>query len=397
MARLSQEDFEEKFYNIFDRDEWAVIGKYVNNNTNIKILHKPCGTVVERTWASLQRKTCNCPVCHSSKNTKTVVKWVNDIATTNLALFSLLLNKEDGYNYREHSNQYAWFVCPKCGKHHYKIINNVAKQGLSCECCSENISYAEKFFICLLKQLNIDYVYQYTPDWIKPLRYDFYFCLNSNQYIVELDGGLGHGFGSFNPSDFDDCVERDNIKNEQAKLHNHILIRIDCNYNIVGNRYQYIKDNIVKQCGDILDLNKVDFGECNRIALLKNCEYISELWNSGIQGYQNLQNYIPVGRATIRDYLKNASEIGLISESYDEILKINRIYSNKRLQKSKGKAVMCNETGEIFASISEASRQYKKYHASSLLNYFIKNRKYCGTLPDGTCLTWRLIEDKSAS
>lgn len=67
MTRLSQEEFEEKFYDIFDRDEWEVIGKYVNNNTNIKILHKPCGTVTERKWVNLHKGKCFCPTCNPNK------------------------------------------------------------------------------------------------------------------------------------------------------------------------------------------------------------------------------------------------------------------------------------------------------------------------------------------
>lgn len=136
---------------------------------------------------------------------------------------------------------------------------------------------------------------------------------------------------------------------------------------------------------------------CHSRAVSRYCIYIAELWNDGIRGYDNLKKHIPVDRCTLRRYLKEASKAGLILESYEEILNINRKYSNEKLQKSKGTPVMCNETGEIFVSISEAARQYKKYHASNLLGYFSRNDSYCGILPDGTHLTWIKLDNKNVA
>ena len=242
-----------------------------------------------------------------------------------------------------------------------------------------------------MNQLDIDYEYQYSPDWIKPLRYDF--CIKHIKYIIELDGGLGHGYGGFNEELYEKSLIYDEIKNNKAIENGFKIIRIDCNYNSADNKFQYIRDNIIRDCFSILDISHVDFNKCNKDALLKNCEYISNLWNSGIRGYQNIQKYLPFARATIRGYLKDASEIGLIKESYDEILNINRKFSNEQLKKSKGCPVKCNETGEIFVSISEAAREYKKYHAGNLLGYFSRNSSYCGILPDGTKLTWQKLEN----
>lgn len=247
----------------------------------------------------------------------------------------------------------------------------------------------------LFTQLDIEYKYQYSPEWIKPLRYDFYFVFNGVDYIVEMDGGLGHGNGGLTKEQAEKSIVNDNIKNKRALDHNHILIRINCDYERVENRSLYIKESIMSSMlSTIIDLSPVDFDKCNLQASMKYCSYISELWNSNVRGYDNLKQFIPVDRGTLRRYLKEASEANLIEESYDEILKINRLYSNKKLQKSKGQPVKCNETGDIFVSISEAARKYKKYHASNLLGYFSRHDRYCGYLPDGTQLTWQKIDDE---
>lgn len=58
-----------------------------------------------------------------------------------------------------------------------------------------------------------------------------------------------------------------------------------------------------------------------------------------------------------------------------------------------GKPVLCETTGEVFNSIGEACEKYKLKKTNlgrSCLK--IKNWKSCGTLPDGTKLTWRFYD-----
>lgn len=44
----SQEEFEEKFYDIFNKDEFQIVGEYVNTSTPIKIKHLKCDNIMER-------------------------------------------------------------------------------------------------------------------------------------------------------------------------------------------------------------------------------------------------------------------------------------------------------------------------------------------------------------
>ena len=390
--RLTQSEFEEKFYSIYDASEWSVVGNYINNRTKIEIKHNKCGNSIFMSWTNLSNMKCNCKHCNPNKDTSNVIVGVNDIATTNKEMYDLLLDKSDGNKYREHSNKYVYFKCPNCGAVHYKMINTVSGNGLCCECMSDGVSYPEKYFICLLNQLNIEYEYQFEPEWIKPMRYDFEFVYDGVKHIVEIDGNLGHGNFSYDKISKADSLKRDLYKDDKAIENGYIITRIDAAYKDVNIRNTYLQNSILNSAiSTIFDLSYIDFNKCNEYAIINYCNRISELWNNGIRGYENIRKYIPVSRTTIRRYLREASNIGLIHESYDEILKINRPYSNKQLQVSKGTSVKCNETGEIFPSISEASRAYRQYGCSNLLRYFCKGGKFCGHLPDGTPLTWTRV------
>ena len=86
-------------------------------------------------------------------------------------------------------------------------------------------------------------------------------------------------------------------------------------------------------------------------------------------------------------------ELNMINESPEDIKLLNRKYGIKMYGGSNSKKVMCNETGEIFNSYEEAHRKYNAH----LSNYFREdNRVYSGSLPDGTRLTWQLIEKKAS-
>lgn len=387
--KKTHEEFVQDFDSLYKK-EYTVKGKYINAITPIDIRHEKCGYIFARTPNYLlSRKSCICPMCYPNKGTTRTIPYVNDIYTTNKELYNLLLNKEDGHRFKESSNKKTWFKCPYCGEHLYKKINSVNHQGLSCPKCGDGISYPEKFMYNLLSQLNINFKYQYSPKWVYPYKYDFYFNLNNKKYIIEMDGGLGHGNSTFNNKKDNKGKFIDNYKDNLAKQHGYIIIRINCNYKDILIRYDYIKNNIINsKLKDILNLSNVDLEECNNFAQISILIKVSKLWNNNIRSYDELKNELHFDRPTIRKYLKKCSESKLIKESYSEILSIVRKYSNKKLAISKGQKVLCNETGEIFNTYKEAN---KKYHAE-LSNYFSKNYKTSGHLPNGTRLTWTKIK-----
>lgn len=139
-----------------------------------------------------------CPVC--SIPPKIILQGINDMWTTNSELAKLLADPEDGYKYTQQSHQRVDWKCPDCGNIiKNKSIAQINNYGLSCPVCSDGISYPNKLSHYLFDRLNIIYhfeelKYEYSPYWIRPnhYRYDVYFQY-IKKYIVEMDGGYGHG------------------------------------------------------------------------------------------------------------------------------------------------------------------------------------------------------------
>ena len=133
----------------------------------------------------LEGKGCAC--C----NGKIVVKGINDIATTNPELIKYFTNKKDPYEYTRNSAKDVKIKCPDCGYEKHMKITTLYTYGFGCTKCGDGISYPNKFIINLLKQLNVDFKTEYSPDWVNGRRYDAY--VPSLSLIIEMDGGLGHG------------------------------------------------------------------------------------------------------------------------------------------------------------------------------------------------------------
>ncbi len=88
--------------------------------------------IVSRT-RGVNGKGSGCPYCKGLK----VLKGFNDIWTTNPKLASWLADKNDGYRYRQTSNEYTDWICPNCNKIvKNKKISNVYLNGIHCHACS---------------------------------------------------------------------------------------------------------------------------------------------------------------------------------------------------------------------------------------------------------------------
>ena len=135
-------------------------------------------------------------------------------------------------DYMNTKGQWLWRCkCGICGNEFTtlpaKVIENVVT---SCGCAVQ--SAAERYIYGLLKELNIEFVSQYSFEDCKdiyPLRFDFAIFENDSLlYLIEYDGRQ-----HFEPIDWFGGVEnfkkqqkRDNIKNNYCKLNNINLLRL---------------------------------------------------------------------------------------------------------------------------------------------------------------------------
>lgn len=198
-----------------------------------------------------------CPYCSNHR----LLVGFNDMWTTNPTQASWLLRPEDGHKYMRSAKAKLDWKCPNCGETvRDKIINNVNRNGLSCEKCTNDSSLPEKIVINLLKQLNVSYIYDRSLAWSNNKRYDFY--IPSLNLIIETHGSQHYEerrgrFGKETP--LKEVQANDKYKYELAivngiKSENYIVI--DCS----RSKFNYIKNNILNSKLSVLfDLSSVNW------------------------------------------------------------------------------------------------------------------------------------------
>lgn len=316
-----------------------------------------------------------------------VISGFNDIHTTRPDVEEWMHNKENAYKYSMSSKEKILWDCPYCGNTFEERICNVYSNRLSCPFCSDGISYPNKFMFNSLHQIkdNLDFLErEYNPDWCKFVfnenercgKYDIYFGINGKRYIVEMDGGLGHGNKTHTNSLLSqyELLQIDMIKDKLAEEQGIKVIRIDCNYKS-NDKYTYILNNILNSdLKDIVVLSKIDFDLSNKNSVNSLIAKTGELWNQGLTTGQ-IKKELKIGEGTVTSYLKTASEIGICDYTV-----------KKSIARSKYKKVYCITTNIIFESVTSAAKTYNTNRDG--INKCCKGiKKYSGML-NGVPLQW---------
>lgn len=201
-----------------------------------------------------------CPICAGKK----VVKGINDIGTTHKELIPYFLNENDAYMHSNGSGKKCLFKCLECGHVKQITIHSFIKHGFSCPVCNDGISYPNKFMANLLKQINIKFESEYSPDWISPKRYDFY--LPEYKIIIEMDGKFHFEHNDLSNQTNEELKSIDDFKDDVALKNGIYVIRVDCNYKH-NNRMEYIVNSIKNSnLVQIFDLKDFDYDICNENA-----------------------------------------------------------------------------------------------------------------------------------
>ena len=169
-----------------------IIGTYIKSSERIKCKCKIDGYEWNPVAAELLRGK-GCVVCSRKK-------WVPGYTDIPTVAPWMVKYFQGGYDeakqYTVTSTKKIKPVCPTCGRikeSEIMICSIYNNHSIGC-ICGDGISYPNKFGYSFLEQLQVNNIIpEYSPDWIRPLRYDFYFEYQENKYILEMDGGLGHG------------------------------------------------------------------------------------------------------------------------------------------------------------------------------------------------------------
>lgn len=264
-------------------------------------------------------------------------------------LSSLLKEKTISSSLGKGSHTKVWWICPNCGNEIFYPVNKVCVYGyVPCKRCSDNVSYPNKLMYNILEQLGVDFITEYSPDWIKPKRYDFF--LPSYNLIIEMDGALGHGHKTIGEISPTETLNTDNYKDRKCNEHNITMIRIDS----YVSDLDYIKDNVFKsKLAEIFNLDKVDFLSCHKNALSSYKMKVCECWNK-YKEISEIEKRYKFARITIIKWLKDCAKYNLCDydpkkqQTRSGKRNISKAYSANR------KKVICLETKQIFDSCREA-------------------------------------------
>lgn len=341
-------------------DEYEIVGGFIamENVANFKHNH-PNGEIhyFDMTPSSFVYRGSRC-YCENPSVNKLIVGF-NDIATTRPDMAKCLHNKEDAFKYTMYHKEKLEWDCPECGNTFKESPCNVTSNRLSCPYCSDGISYPNKFIFNSLSQIEDDLDFlerEHRPEWCKfdfndrerQGIYDTYFGVNGKQYVVEMDGGIGHGNKVHTNSEYsqEELYQIDVIKDKLANKQGIQVIRIDCNYK-TDDKYTYILNNVLNsQLKDIVDLSKIDFDLSNRNSVNSLIVKAGELWNEGLTAGE-IRKQLKIGEGTVTSYLKTASSIGVCDYTVQ-----------KSQARSRYVKVYCITTNKVFESMTQGAKVY---------------------------------------
>ena len=285
-------------------------------------------------------KGVGCPVCTN----RIVQPGVYDIATTNPEMAKLFYDINDATKYPMHSNEYAYFKCPRCGCKIKACIDKVARRGLSCRRCGDGISYPNKFVYNFMEQLSNlynskDVLFEFTPEksfpWSMNFKhnnkklsgkkiYDIY--IDTHNIIIENHGDYHYEnrFGCI--GDARSLVE---VKdNDAIKKHLAISNGIEESDYIILDCYKsdmlHIKHSIMSSNLPML-LNftedDIDWDLCDRFATSSRIFEVCALWNGGLHSTKGIGTQTRLNRVTVLNYLRRGEELGIVQNPPKRIKK----------------------------------------------------------------------------
>lgn len=298
-------------------------------------------------------KGTGCSCCAN----KVAVTNINSIWETDRWICDLGVSEEDAKKYISGSNDKIIVTCPDCSRIKDKKIRiyDIRKyKGISCS-CNDGYSYPNKFAFSFLEQLGVEFISEYSPSWIKPKRYDFYFELNDRKYILEMDGVLGHGKKMHSKSKItkEESVLIDDYKDLKAKEHRIEVIRINSD----ESKLEFIKGEILdSELKGLFDLSKINWNKCEEFALSNRVKEACEIFRNKTEDMKEISKIMGIDKRTVWVYIKQGVELGWCNYNGKESMR----KSNSKNGKTGNKPIEIFKEGTslgIFPSGAELSRQ----------------------------------------
>lgn len=314
--------------------EIEILGEYTRQDQKIHCRCKIDGYEWDPLIGNLLRGD-KCPVCGN----QVIVAGINDIWTVNPELGAMLDDPEDGYKYGEYTNKRLKLHCPNCGAKKIVAANNITSKGFICPSCGDGISYPEKFMRNLFDQIEIDYDFQYNPDWIKPRRYDFY--IPKHNIVIEVNG-LQHYEDTFlNFANSKSAKEQqiNDLEKADLALKNGIskVIFVDCSF----SRLDYMQESIckneeLKEYFDFSNIDWIDIESKSRKSIVFDvCEFYNNMDDVIGKSSRYICQYIGkefhLCSDTIEKYLRIGSDIHICNFADNQNNELKKITSSRKI------------------------------------------------------------------
>lgn len=242
-----------------------------------------------------------CPYCSGHR----VWTGFNDLWTTHAYLAVLLVDEREGYKHSYGSNVKLDWKCSSCELRIKKVsVAHVVKRGVLCPICSKGISIPEKIMSNVLKNSNVEFIYNRSFEWSDGRQYDFY--LPEYNLIIETHGDQHYReTGRKGARILAEEQENDRYKEQLARENGieHYIV-IDCR----RSEFEFIKNNIEKSnLINLLPKLNLDMRfTIKNENLIRSCE----LWSEGMESTVQIGEVLGIGKGTVRSLLLLGTELG---------------------------------------------------------------------------------------
>ena len=296
-------------------------------------------------------KGCGCLVCSHKKLAKyRSTPRGNSFRDVRPDLINFLKDEDDADRFTILTRKKTWFICDSCKHEKFMSVGNFVRDGIRCPICSDGISTPEKFCINLLKELNVEFITQYSDVWSNSRKYDFY--LPNMNIIIETHGIQHYENINFGTRSLEEEIEND-IYKEKLAIENGIsnYIKIDCRYSTLD----WLENNFKNELYTFFNLDNINFNEIFSKSI-KSIKYkVWEFCNNNLDcKIEDVCDEFKINRTTVVVYIAQGVELGLCNYDYKNRKKINLENRISNQQKAVNKYDLNYNFIESYKSIKQA-------------------------------------------
>lgn len=270
---------------------------------------------------------------HKVEKKETVYLWDVESVRSNI------IDIDEAKQITAQSHKKLLFKCSSddCENTKMMVVQSLVNRGFSCNLCSTGTSYPELFMLAYLTVKNIPHETQVTYEDLSDRRYDFRIKLNGITFLLEVHGSQHFYTEDVGYYKVEKVQESDSIKRNYAKDNNINYIELDCR----ESTFEFIRKQI--------ELNE-HLPNINDDEIDVMLEVIEQ--NKKYPVKEIIDAYLRARKTTV----EIAEHYGYGHATINRILQRNNVELRDN-NTAKGRKVRCIETGEVFNSGVEASRE----------------------------------------